>query len=366
MALAVGRMRVALSTIERWIEHGAAQAQARASLAATAIELRWAIASAARELASEAALACGSRPLARGRPCAASGLGIDVSERALCRPARLRGVAGVTLARATFPEQMQSGRWDLIVCSEVLYYLDPPAFVLALERVRAGLADGATVLAVHWQGATETYPLRGDEVHDRLAEQFAAWRVLDDRQAEIPAQPVRDPMTESGGIVVVGLRQAGLAAIRGYRDAGGKGAVTLVWYTQDGVLVGVLTHERDGDYERGRELIARGRDAVTVAVPDPRLRAVVVVPARDERERIGACLDALARQRGVAPEAFEVILVLDHCRDDTHARALSAAAAHPRAVADHAESEQSGAGHARRIGMDLACARLFDVGILTA
>ncbi len=110
-------------------------------------------------------------------------LGIDVSERALYRArARLRGVAGVTLARATFPEQMPSGRWDLIVCSEVLYYLDPPAFVLALERLRAGLADGATVLAVHWRGATETYPLRGDEVHDRLAEQFAAWHVLDDRR----------------------------------------------------------------------------------------------------------------------------------------------------------------------------------------
>lgn len=110
-------------------------------------------------------------------------LGIDVSERALDRArARLRGVAGVTLARATFPEQMPSGHWDLIVCSEVLYYLDPPAFVLALERLRAGLADGATVLAVHWRGATETYPLRGDEVHDRLAEQFAAWHVLDDRR----------------------------------------------------------------------------------------------------------------------------------------------------------------------------------------
>ncbi len=66
MALAAGRMRVALSTIERWVEHGAAQAQRRAPLAATAIELRWAIAAAAREIAAEAALACGSRPLATG------------------------------------------------------------------------------------------------------------------------------------------------------------------------------------------------------------------------------------------------------------------------------------------------------------
>jgi 3-phenylpropionate/trans-cinnamate dioxygenase ferredoxin reductase component len=37
----------------------------------------------------------------------------------------------------------------------------------------------------------------------------------------------------------------------------GGGAFTI-WYSSDGVVVGVLTHERDEDYERGRELIARG------------------------------------------------------------------------------------------------------------
>lgn len=77
-ALAAGRMRVAVGTIDRWIEHAAEQGEPtgaigtvrhpepQASLAATAIEARWAIAAAARELAAEAALACGSRPLATG------------------------------------------------------------------------------------------------------------------------------------------------------------------------------------------------------------------------------------------------------------------------------------------------------------
>ncbi|HWF36837.1 MAG TPA: FAD-dependent oxidoreductase [Solirubrobacteraceae bacterium] len=37
----------------------------------------------------------------------------------------------------------------------------------------------------------------------------------------------------------------------------GQGAFT-VWYARAGVAVGVLTHERDEDYERGRELIAQG------------------------------------------------------------------------------------------------------------
>jgi NADPH-dependent 2,4-dienoyl-CoA reductase/sulfur reductase-like enzyme len=69
-------------------------------------------------------------------------------------------------------------------------------------------------------------------------------------------------------VVIIGAGPAGLAAARGYRDARGDGAVTLIgaephlpftiWYAQAGVSVGVLTHERDEDYERGRELIARG------------------------------------------------------------------------------------------------------------
>jgi len=36
----------------------------------------------------------------------------------------------------------------------------------------------------------------------------------------------------------------------------GDGAFT-VWYTRDGFVVGVLTHERDEDYESGRGRIAR-------------------------------------------------------------------------------------------------------------
>ena len=39
----------------------------------------------------------------------------------------------------------------------------------------------------------------------------------------------------------------------------GDGAFTI-WYTRDGVAVGVLTHERDADYERGRDCSSREAD----------------------------------------------------------------------------------------------------------
>ena len=36
------------------------------------------------------------------------------------------------------------------------------------------------------------------------------------------------------------------------------GGSFTIWYARAGTAVGVLTHERDEDYERGRELIAHG------------------------------------------------------------------------------------------------------------
>ena len=112
-------------------------------------------------------------------------LAIDVAECALARARRrLHGRRGVRFARASFPEEMPAGPWDLIVCSEVLYYLDDDAFALASDRLREGLAAGATVLVVHWRAPTRTYPLLGDEVHDRLVAALGEWHALDDRRPE--------------------------------------------------------------------------------------------------------------------------------------------------------------------------------------
>ena len=64
--LAAGRMRVAAATVDRWIEHAGREADAGRPLSDTSIEARWAIASACREIVADAAIACGSRPLATG------------------------------------------------------------------------------------------------------------------------------------------------------------------------------------------------------------------------------------------------------------------------------------------------------------
>jgi SAM-dependent methyltransferase len=94
-------------------------------------------------------------------------LALDISEPAVeAARGRTRRMEQVTVEQRSLPEEMPAGRFDLIVCSEVLYYLDPPAFAAMLDRLHG------TVLAVHWRHPTQTYPLSGDAVHGALTERF--------------------------------------------------------------------------------------------------------------------------------------------------------------------------------------------------
>jgi SAM-dependent methyltransferase len=109
---------------------------------------------------------------------------IDFSSRALALAReRLAGLSCVELAQASFPEQAPRERFDLILCSEVLYYLDAAAFARAVEWLTTRLADGASVLAVSWRGEGREEPMSGDQAHDRLAAALGRWHALDARRA---------------------------------------------------------------------------------------------------------------------------------------------------------------------------------------
>jgi SAM-dependent methyltransferase len=94
----------------------------------------------------------------------------------------LREVSNVDLLRAAFPDETPPGSWDLIVCSEVLYYLQPPALAEAIAWITSQLSYGASVLAVSWRGVGRDEAHTGDEVHDRLSRELARWHALDARQ----------------------------------------------------------------------------------------------------------------------------------------------------------------------------------------
>jgi glucosyl-3-phosphoglycerate synthase len=99
-----------------------------------------------------------------------------------------------------------------------------------------------------------------------------------------------------------------------------------------------------------------------LAPPSARLRACVVVPARDEEQRIGSCIAALAGQEGLDHDEYEVVLVLDGCSDRTAQRARDEADRHPGFALHVLAADAGGAGRSRRVGMELACARLGALG----
>lgn len=60
------------------------------------------------------------------------------------------------------PETWPPGRFDLIVLSEVLYFLDSNDLARLAGQVSASLEPGGDCVLVHWLGETD-YPLSGDE-----------------------------------------------------------------------------------------------------------------------------------------------------------------------------------------------------------
>jgi len=80
---------------------------------------------------------------------------------------RLASHPHVHVETAAIPEYWPDGTLDLVVLSEVVYYLTPEGVRELLQRLEASLRDDAHVLAVHYRGATD-YPLAGDAAHAAL------------------------------------------------------------------------------------------------------------------------------------------------------------------------------------------------------
>jgi SAM-dependent methyltransferase len=83
--------------------------------------------------------------------------------------------AHVTFLEGSVPADYPAGRFDLVVLSEVAYYLAAPDLERLADQVGASLRPGGTVILVHWLGETD-YPLTGDEAADlfcRAASSYA-------------------------------------------------------------------------------------------------------------------------------------------------------------------------------------------------
>jgi SAM-dependent methyltransferase len=69
-----------------------------------------------------------------------------------------------------FPRVTPDQTFDLIVLSEVGYYLCEEELVVARDWIVRSLRPGGHLLMVHWTPFVEDYPLTGDEVHQFFLE----------------------------------------------------------------------------------------------------------------------------------------------------------------------------------------------------
>ena len=96
-------------------------------------------------------------------------LSVDASELPLqTARQRLASYAHVTIDRMSIPAQFPDDRFDLIVLSEVGYYLGMEDLHRARQRMLDQLEPGGHLLLVHWTPVVPDYPLTGDQVHEQF------------------------------------------------------------------------------------------------------------------------------------------------------------------------------------------------------
>jgi SAM-dependent methyltransferase len=96
---------------------------------------------------------------------------MDPAEKALAA-ARRRAPANVEFHQGSVPDDWPAGTYDLVVISEVGYYLDPDDLSALLDVTAADLAPDGFVVACHWRHPVEDYPQTGDAVHEAMSDRW--------------------------------------------------------------------------------------------------------------------------------------------------------------------------------------------------
>jgi SAM-dependent methyltransferase len=93
-------------------------------------------------------------------------LALDIAARALEQAReRCAGQSHIRFEQRRLPAEWPEGTFDLILLSEVVYYLDPRDVACLAAHASRAIAGGGDVVLVHWVGETH-YPLTGDEASD--------------------------------------------------------------------------------------------------------------------------------------------------------------------------------------------------------
>lgn len=98
-------------------------------------------------------------------------LAVDASELPLRQAReRLADCPQVVVQQMSIPGEFPDGSFDLILLSEVGYYLSMVDLKKAQQWMVTHLTKGGHLLLVHWTPFVHDYPLTGDQVHESFLE----------------------------------------------------------------------------------------------------------------------------------------------------------------------------------------------------
>jgi len=97
---------------------------------------------------------------------------IDVAQTAVAKAKiNCKDLRQVTIQRMRIPSEWPNRTFDLILFSEVLYFLGPDDIGLTADRSMDSIIPGGLILLVNWTGETN-YPCSGDEAVERYLTAF--------------------------------------------------------------------------------------------------------------------------------------------------------------------------------------------------
>ncbi len=98
-------------------------------------------------------------------------LSTDISEAPLQKARqRLQTFSNVEFQIAAIPDDYPGQKFDLVMMSEVGYYLSKPDLEKAKQKIVASLLENGNLILVHWLPFVPDYPITGDEVHELFLE----------------------------------------------------------------------------------------------------------------------------------------------------------------------------------------------------
>src|SRR5690606_11765020 len=78
---------------------------------------------------------------------------------------RLQVYPHVQVLQCIVPDELPKQKFQLIVVSEILYYLNPTALQQVLTWLHTALEPGGCILSCHWRAPISGFTLNGEDVH---------------------------------------------------------------------------------------------------------------------------------------------------------------------------------------------------------